>query len=100
MKENTVLRFDWINGLWYARFVKPRLTRNDRRCKVHYNGQRSSRANRRAECHAHSAPEMTNGTWIVKAIDPERRPASEAVLLYEEICGKCRETRKWRWHVN
>ncbi len=51
--------------------------------KVHYNGQRS-KPSKIVELNATLTLRRDERTVIVKAITEQRRPASEAVLLYEE----------------
>ena len=57
--------------------------------KVHYNGQRS-KPSKIVELNATLTLRQGNDerTVIVKAITEQRRPASEAALLYEETAEK------------
>ena len=58
MKEKPAVEVRLDKWLWAARFYKTRALAREmiEGGKVHYNGQRSKPQNRRAECHAHSAP--------------------------------------------
>ena len=59
MKEKPAVEVRLDKWLWAARFYKTRALAREmiEGGKVHYNGQRSKPSkNRRAECHAHSAP--------------------------------------------
>lgn len=80
------MRFDWINGYGLPVFIKPALAREMiEGGKVHYNGQRS-KPSKIVELNATLTLRQGNDerTVIVKAITEQRRPASEAALLYEE----------------
>lgn len=59
MKEKPAVEVRLDKWLWAARFYKTRALAREmiEGGKVHYNGQRQqAEQNRRAECHAHSAP--------------------------------------------
>jgi len=63
--------------------------------KVHYNGQRT-RPSKNVELNAEIILRQGNDqrTVIVKAITDQRRPASEAVLLYEETAQSVENREK------
>ncbi|WP_313097863.1 ribosome-associated heat shock protein Hsp15 [Atlantibacter hermannii] len=87
MKEKTPSEVRLDKWLWAARFYKTRAIAREmiEGGKVHYNGQRT-RPSKNVELEAEIVLRQGNDqrTVIVKGITDQRRPASEAVLLYEE----------------
>ncbi len=87
MSENDSERMRLDKWLWVARFFKTRHLANEAIAggKVHLNGQRTKPGK---EVHPGSQLRIHKGSleWdlIVRAIAHQRRPASEARLLYEE----------------
>ncbi len=85
MPSEETLRLD--KWLWVARFFKTRslATESISGGKVHLNGQRTKPGK---EVKIGSRIEITKGTYhteiVVTGIIAQRRPAKEAVLLYEE----------------
>ena len=95
MKEKPAVEVRLDKWLWLPVFIKPALAREMiEGGGVHYNGQRSKPNNRRAECHAHLRQGNDERTVIVKAITEQRRPASEAALLYEETAESVEKREK------
>ena len=68
--------------------------------KVHYNGQRS-KPSKLVELNATLTLRQGNDerTVVIKAITEQRRPASEAVLLYEETAEALKSARRPRWRA-
>lgn len=87
MKEKTAEGVRLDKWLWAARFFKTRALAREmiEGGKVHYNGQRA-KPSKMVELNAVLVLRQGNDerTVIVKSINDQRRPASEAVLLYEE----------------
>ncbi|WP_058910383.1 ribosome-associated heat shock protein Hsp15 [Entomohabitans teleogrylli] len=87
MKEKTIEGVRLDKWLWAARFYKTRALAREMidGGKVHYNGQRS-KPGKVVELNATVTLRQGNDTRtvVVKNISDQRRPASEAVLLYEE----------------
>lgn len=87
MKEKSSVEVRLDKWLWAARFYKTRALAREmiEGGKVHYNGQRS-KPSKIVELNATLTLRQGNDerTVIVKAITEQRRPASEAVALYEE----------------
>ncbi len=87
MKEKAPSEVRLDKWLWAARFYKTRAIAREmiEGGKVHYNGQRT-RPSKNVELDAEIVLRQGNDqrTVIVKGITDQRRPASEAVLLYEE----------------
>ncbi len=67
---------------------------------MHYNGQRSKPSKIVELNTTLTLRRNDERTVIVKAITEQRRPASEAALLYEETAESVEKREKWRWHVN
>lgn len=82
---------------WAARFYKTRALAREmiEGGKVHYNGQRS-KPSKIVELNATLTLRQGNDerTVIVKAITEQRRPASEAALLYEETAESVEKREK------
>lgn len=95
MKEKSSVEVRLDKWLWAARFYKTRALAREmiEGGKVHYNGQRS-KPSKIVELNATLTLRQGNDerTVIVKAITEQRRPASEAVALYEER----KNAKKWR----
>ena len=87
MKENPVEAVRLDKWLWAARIYKTRALAREmiEGGKVHYNGQRS-KPGKVVELNATLMLRQGNDerTIVVKGITEQRRPASEAVALYEE----------------
>ncbi|MRS17123.1 ribosome-associated heat shock protein Hsp15 [Enterobacteriaceae bacterium RIT691] len=87
MKEKPAEAVRLDKWLWAARFYKTRAVAREmiEGGKVHYNGQRS-KPSKVMEMNATLTLRQGNEerTVIVKGITEQRRPAAEAVLLYEE----------------
>jgi len=83
--------------LWAARFYKTRALAREMvdGGKVHYNGQRS-KPSKLVELNATLTLRQGNDerTVVIKAITEQRRPASEAVLLYEETAESVEKREK------
>lgn len=83
--------------LWAARFYKTRAFAREMidGGKVHYNGQRS-KPSKIVELNATLTLRQGNDerTVIVKKITDQRRPASEAVELYEETAESIEKREK------
>ena len=94
-KPTDAVRLD--KWLWAARFYKtPAVAREMvEGGKVHYNGQRS-KPSKVVEMNATLTLRQGNDerTVIVKAITEQRRPATEAVLLYEETVESIEKREK------
>ncbi|MGR9088890.1 MAG: RNA-binding S4 domain-containing protein [Gammaproteobacteria bacterium] len=85
MPEPTAIRLD--KWLWAARFYKTRSLANEAIAggKVHVNSQRV-KPGKEVKAGTHLSITKDGLNWEVKilAITSQRRPAKEAVLLYEE----------------
>lgn len=83
--------------LWAARFYKTRALAREmiEGGKVHYNGQRT-RPGKTVEEGALLVLQQGNDRRevVVKSISDQRRPASEAVLLYEETAQSIEKREK------
>ena len=83
--------------LWAARFYKTRALAREMidGGKVHYNGQRS-KPSKLVELNATLTLRQGNDerTVVIKAITEQRRPAPEAVLLYEETAESIEKREK------
>ncbi|MDA3134463.1 ribosome-associated heat shock protein Hsp15 [Atlantibacter subterranea] len=97
MKEKAPSEVRLDKWLWAARFYKTRALAREmiEGGKVHYNGQRT-RPSKNVELNAEIILRQGNDqrTVIVKAITDQRRPASEAVLLYEETAQSVENREK------
>lgn len=97
MKEKAPSEVRLDKWLWAARFYKTRALAREMidGGKVHYNGQRT-RPSKNVELNA--AIDLRQGndrrTVIVKGITDQRRPASEAALLYEETAQSVENREK------
>ncbi|KNC90190.1 ribosome-associated heat shock protein Hsp15 [Trabulsiella odontotermitis] len=87
MKEKPTEAVRLDKWLWAARFYKTRALAREMvdGGKVHYNGQRS-KPGKVVELNAVLTLRQGNDerTVVIKGITEQRRPASEAVALYEE----------------
>ncbi|MFH7828862.1 ribosome-associated heat shock protein Hsp15 [Kluyvera chengduensis] len=87
MKEKPTEGVRLDKWLWAARFYKTRAVAREmiEGGKVHYNGQRS-KPSKVVELNALLTLRQGNDerTVVVKGITEQRRPATEAVTLYEE----------------
>ncbi len=83
--------------LWAARFYKTRALARDmiEGGKVHYNGQRS-KPSKLVESGAELTLRQGNDerTVIIAAISDQRRPASEAQLMYSETAASIEKREK------
>lgn len=97
MKEKPAVEVRLDKWLWAARFYKTRALAREmiEGGKVHYNGQRS-KPSKIVELNATLTLRQGNDerTVIVKAITEQRRPASEAALLYEETAESVEKREK------
>lgn len=97
MKEKSSVEVRLDKWLWAARFYKTRALAREmiEGGKVHYNGQRS-KPSKIVELNATLTLRRGNDerTVIVKAITEQRRPASEAVALYEETAESVEKREK------
>ncbi|WP_284973675.1 ribosome-associated heat shock protein Hsp15 [Atlantibacter hermannii] len=97
MKEKTPSEVRLDKWLWAARFYKTRAIAREmiEGGKVHYNGQRT-RPSKNVELEAEIVLRQGNDqrTVIVKGITDQRRPASEAFLLYEETAQSVENREK------
>ncbi|MBB3322683.1 MULTISPECIES: ribosome-associated heat shock protein Hsp15 [Atlantibacter] len=97
MKEKAPSEVRLDKWLWAARFYKTRALAREmiEGGKVHYNGQRT-RPSKNVELNAEIVLRQGNDqrTVIVKGITDQRRPASEAVLLYEETAQSVENREK------
>ncbi|TSJ53426.1 ribosome-associated heat shock protein Hsp15 [Atlantibacter subterraneus] len=97
MKEKAPSEVRLDKWLWAARFYKTRALAREmiEGGKVHYNGQRT-RPSKNVELNAEIILRQGNDqrTVIVKTITDQRRPASEAVLLYEETAQSVENREK------
>jgi ribosome-associated heat shock protein Hsp15 len=92
---STAVRLD--KWLWAARFYKTRAIARAmiEGGKVHYNGQRS-KPSKVVELNAQLTLRQGNDerTVVVKGITEQRRPATEAVTLYEETAESIEKREK------
>lgn len=97
MKEKPAQEIRLDKWLWAARFYKTRALAREmiEGGKVHYNGQRS-KPGKSVELNATLTLRQGNDerTVVIKAITDQRRPASEAVALYEETAESIEKREK------
>ena len=97
MKQQPAQEVRLYKWLWAARFYKTRAFAREMidGGKVHYNGQRS-KPSKIVELNATLTLRQGNDerTVIVKRITDQRRPASEAVELYEETAESIEKREK------
>ncbi|CAM3231330.1 Heat shock protein 15 [Klebsiella spallanzanii] len=97
MKEKTVAAVRLDKWLWAARIYKTRALAREmiEGGKVHYNGQRS-KPGKIVELNATLMLRQGNDerTIVVKGITEQRRPASEAVALYDETAESIEKREK------
>ncbi|EPF1295653.1 ribosome-associated heat shock protein Hsp15 [Klebsiella michiganensis] len=97
MKEKPVEAVRLDKWLWAARIYKTRALAREmiEGGKVHYNGQRS-KPGKVVELNATLLLRQGNDerTIVVKGITEQRRPASEAVALYEETTESIEKREK------
>lgn len=97
MKEKPVAAVRLDKWLWAARIYKTRALAREmiEGGKVHYNGQRS-KPGKVVELNATLLLRQGNDerTIVVKGITEQRRPASEAVALYEETAESIEKREK------
>ena len=97
MKEKSVAGVRLDKWLWAARFYKTRALAREMvdGGKVHYNGQRS-KPSKVVELNAQLTLRQGNDerTVVIKAITEQRRPATEAVELYEETAESIEKREK------
>ena len=97
MKEKPVEAVRLDKWLWAARIYKTRALAREmiEGGKVHYNGQRS-KPGKVVELNATLTIRQGNDerTIVVKDITEQRRPASEAVALYEETAESIEKREK------
>ena len=97
MKEKPVEAVRLDKWLWAARIYKTRALAREmiEGGKVHYNGQRS-KPGKVVELNATLLLRQGNDerTIVVKSITEQRRPASEAVALYEETAESIEKREK------
>lgn len=97
MKEKNVDAVRLDKWLWAARIYKTRALAREmiEGGKVHYNGQRS-KPGKIVELNATLLLRQGNDerTIVVKGITEQRRPASEAVALYEETAESIEKREK------
>ncbi len=97
MKEKPVVAIRLDKWLWAARIYKTRALAREmiEGGKVHYNGQRS-KPGKVVELNATLLLRQGNDerTIVVKGITEQRRPASEAVALYEETAESIEKREK------
>ncbi len=97
MKEKPTEAVRLDKWLWAARFYKTRAVAREmvEGGKVHYNGQRS-KPSKVVEMNATLTLRQGNDerTVIIKGITEQRRPATEAVLLYEETTESIEKREK------
>ncbi|HHN4453611.1 ribosome-associated heat shock protein Hsp15 [Klebsiella michiganensis] len=97
MKEKPVEAVRLDKWLWAARIYKTRALAREmiEGGKVHYNGQRS-KPGKVVELNATLLLRQGNDerTIVVKGITEQRRPASEAVVLYEETAESIEKREK------
>ena len=97
MKEKPTEGVRLDKWLWAARFYKTRAVAREmiEGGKVHYNGQRS-KPSKVVELNAQLTLRQGNDerTVVVKGITEQRRPATEAVTLYEETAESIEKREK------
>ena len=97
MKEKSTEGVRLDKWLWAARFYKTRAMAREmiEGGKVHYNGQRS-KPSKVVELNAQLTLRQGNDerTVVVKGITEQRRPATEAVSLYEETAESIEKREK------
>ena len=97
MKEKSTEGVRLDKWLWAARFYKTRALAREmiEGGKVHYNGQRS-KPSKVVELNAQLTLRQGNDerTVVIKAITEQRRPATEAVALYEETAESIEKREK------
>lgn len=97
MKEKSTAGVRLDKWLWAARFYKTRALAREiiEGGKVHYNGQRS-KPSKVVELGAQLTLRQGNDerTVVIKAITEQRRPATEAVELYEETAESIEKREK------
>lgn len=97
MKEKPVAAVRLDKWMWEARIYKTRALAREmiEGGKVHYNGQRS-KPGKVVELNATLTIRQGNDerTIVVKGITEQRRPASEAVALYEETAESIEKREK------
>lgn len=97
MKEKSTEGVRLDKWLWAARFYKTRAVAREmiEGGKVHYNGQRS-KPSKVVELNAQLTLRQGNDerTVVVKGITEQRRPATEAVSLYEETAASIEKREK------
>lgn len=97
MKEKSIEGVRLDKWLWAARFYKTRALAREmiEGGKVHYNGQRS-KPSKVVELNAQLTLRQGNDerTVVIKAITEQRRPATEAVALYEETADSIEKREK------
>ena len=97
MKEKSTDGVRLDKWLWAARFYKTRALAREmiEGGKVHYNGQRS-KPSKVVELNAQLTLRQGNDerTVVVKGITEQRRPATEAVSLYEETAESIEKREK------
>ena len=97
MKEQSAPDVRLDKWLWAARFYKTRALAREmiEGGKVHYNGQRS-KPSKIVELNATLTLRQGNDerTVIIKAITEHRRPAAEAVAMYEETAESIAKREK------
>jgi len=97
MKEQSAPDVRLDKWLWAARFYKTRALAREmiEGGKVHYNGQRS-KPSKIVELNATLTLRQGNDerTVIIKAITEQRRPAAEAVEMYEETAESVAKREK------
>ncbi len=97
MKEQSAPDVRLDKWLWAARFYKTRALAREmiEGGKVHYNGQRS-KPSKIVELNATLTLRQGNDerTVIIEAITEQRRPAAEAVEMYEETAESVAKREK------
>ncbi|WP_313626794.1 ribosome-associated heat shock protein Hsp15 [Kosakonia sp.] len=97
MKQQPAQEVRLDKWLWAARFYKTRALAREMvdGGKVHYNGQRS-KPSKIVELNATLTLRQGNDerTVIIKGITEQRRPANEAVELYEETAESIEKREK------
>ena len=97
MKDKSTEGVRLDKWLWAARFYKTRAVAREmiEGGKVHYNGQRS-KPSKVVELNAQLTLRQGNDerTVVVKGITEQRRPATEAVSLYEETAESIEKREK------